>query len=201
MKEEIKMKTTEIKKQESSATLHFIVVLMLIFFCQAILLTIGAGESKRSTNELNELSFLKPPVESIEMQDANQNHGDYRVEAPVKEHNMTTGQNTSFSMAKMRAFLVPEPEQELELNEINSIIFPGEVKNKTNTQIDLQFMEMKAEASKKTDMEVSLYALERKAQECLVVEKENPLQLEDWMINSKCWCPESEEPLSVALFK
>jgi hypothetical protein len=42
-----------------------------------------------------------------------------------------------------------------------------------------------------------LYAFEKKIKEYLTIETELPLQLEEWMTDRKCWCPELREAIAI----
>jgi hypothetical protein len=107
---------------------------------------------------------------------------------------------------KLREYLIPENEHKFEAGIANSIIFPdvetvkiSTANNKLGT--DNFLTDLKIQASEKTKEAVEYYAFEMRVKEYLTIETEFPLQLEDWMIDEKCWCHEWREPMALSLKK
>jgi len=104
---------------------------------------------------------------------------------------------------KLREYLIPENEHKFEAGIANSIIFPdvetvkiSTANNKLGT--DNFLTDLKIQASEKTKEAVEYYAFEMRVKEYLTIETEFPLQLEDWMIDEKCWCHEWREPMALS---
>ena len=194
------MKKLVIKKQDVSKPIIFILFIILIVFGKALFEMEAQKEIKTSTifDEYNysfmpiQQTFL--PADLPQYQKSAEQHTGFKVETEIKP----TSNN---SLAQLKAYLVEETEPKLKLKDVESILFPDEAEQNNRITNDLALQAMKTEASRITDSIVNSYAFQTKIFEFLTVEQEKPLQLEDWMINSKCWCPEFEEPMSIALFK
>ena len=83
---------------------------------------------------------------------------------------------------KLREYLVPVEEPEMEF-----VILPfPEEKQLTRKYCKNEYLENLVRIKVKEAEE--FYAYQQKLREYFVVEKEPPLELEDWMINEECWC-------------
>jgi len=106
-----------------------------------------------------------------------------------------------FSMGKMQEYLIAENEPELEIGEVLSIKFPDVEPVELTTDYasgNDQFLnDLKIQASEKTNKTLELLALEKKMKEYLTIETEQPLQLENWMTDEKCWCRSLQEPTAL----
>lgn len=196
------MKTLEIKKQESNKSVILVLLLVMIVFAQ-VLFEMRPAETSVFPNGQTELNpfFLSPqsnPNSEIGNLISFISAGEQKSEKD--DDNLIRSENNS-SIAKMNSYLIVEPESELALEEVMSIDFENANLIDAKSETDSQLQAMKTEARQLTDSAVSLYAFEKLINDCLIAEKETPLKIENWMINSKCWCPESEETLTVALSK
>ncbi len=184
----------------------------MIIFCEILFAASKSGELKKLSKELpgsnyeipkQQISFSGTVTQELEkdklylkmkLNEETVNRENERIK--------NTASKFEFSMAKMNEYLIAADEPEMDLNVAKSIIF-----NDTETAIMVNenglknknlLVELKFHASEKTKAAVELYALEKKIREYLTIETEKPLELEDWMINSKCWCPENHESVSFA---
>ncbi len=102
---------------------------------------------------------------------------EYLVEIKVKE-----AEEFYAYQQKLREYLVVEKEPELEFVKLP---FPEE-KQLTRKYCKNEYLENLVRIKVKEAEE--LYAYQQKLREYFIVEKEFPLELEDWMINEECWC-------------
>ena len=209
------MKTQELKNKESVKSTNLVILVIMIFFCQILLLTSGSSKSNQSSTEINKQKFLTPihqeflsqtVVQKLEKDKLFQNMkmNEMAINREIEKNNRKTLE-AEFSAAKMNTYLIEENEVELDVNVAQSIIFPDEETIAINADnefdTDIQLMELKAKAFEKTRLAVEFYALEKKMQAYLIVETEKPLEIEEWMTDAKCWCPELRESTTFAELK
>ncbi len=126
------------------------------------------------------------------------------VNAVGSENATTKNQGTEieFSTTKMQEYLISENEPEFNLADANSIVFPDAetvvLSAHKALSTDYFLKDLKLQANEKTKEAVEYYAFEKRVKEYLTIETELPLQIEDWMINEKCWCHEWREPMSLS---
>jgi hypothetical protein len=104
---------------------------------------------------------------------------------------------------KSREYLIPENEHKFEVGTVNSIVFPNvEPVNLITAESRLGsndlLQDLKNQSNEKTKEAVEYYAFDLRMKEYLTIETELPLQLEDWMIDEKCWCHEWREPMALS---
>jgi hypothetical protein len=205
------MKTQKLKNSETLKAINLIVLLMAIFFIEIMVLTNGSRESVKPVFEVMELELMTPiypgylpqPItENLENENIFQNKN-LREKAIVREtKNNMVNSDKEFSMAKLKFYLNQDVDPVLSLNDALSIEFPENemmpVSELVDIKNDQQLKELKAMADIKTNEAVENYAFVKKLQEYLVLEKEKPLELETWMTDEKCWCPEMVKPLNLA---
>jgi hypothetical protein len=148
-------------------------------------------------------SIVFPDVEPIVLTaDKEFNKDNFLKELQIQANEKTRDAVENYAFEKkIREYLTPENEPELEASDVISIVFPDvdpvtltadNEFNKDNFLKDLQI-----QANEKTREAVEYYALEKKIRKYLTIETEPPLQLEDWMTNRKCWCPELPEAIAL----
>jgi hypothetical protein len=184
----------------------------MILFCEILLLGSGSGESKNSSAEINGLEFLMPIQQKIfsntvapDLEKGKLFQNSNLKEKAINLENekiMNKETEAEFSMEKMNAYLINEAEPALDLELAHLIVFPDletvEFNAENEIKNDIQLAELKAEALAKTNADVEIYAFEKKIRDYLIVEKEESLELEDWMTDAKCWCPELRETMALA---
>ncbi|GEM_PF-4114399 len=202
------MKTIEIKKEDSTRPIILIILLVMIVFAQVLfemrpveIHTVSAEKNELKQEMSNQPTILSPKPDQNPETGTLANFITARDKMTKQENEDNVNSENKYSIAKMNSYLVVEPEPGLEFEEVMSIAFVDEGFKESITETDFQLQAMKSEAVQKTESEVNLYAFEKLVNECLIAEKETPLQIENWMIDSKCWCSEYEEILPVALFK
>ena len=201
------MKTIELKQQTDLKPIIFVLFILIVVFATELFEPMQ-NSVERSLKTAENLSTLKGFDGSIlnpkiiqEIETGKLTHQIHiREQAAQREVNELQNSTAQFSIAKLKSYLIVETEPKLDYREFSSMVFPEEEKQHFSHN-DYQLQGMKTEASHQTDSMVNLYAFEKQLRECLIVEKESPLQLENWMIHSKCWCPRPTEPLQIALFK
>lgn len=206
------MKTKKLINKETVVSSNLIMLIVMILFCEILLLASGSGESKNSSAEINGQEFLTPIQQKIfsntvatdlEKEKLFQNIN-LRGKAIKRENEkmMSKEKEAEFSMEKMNACLIKEAEPALDLELVHLIVFPDletvEFNAENEIKNDIQLAELKAEALAKTNADVEYYAFEKKMRDYLFVEKEESLEVEDWMTDAKCWCPELRETMALA---
>ena len=206
------MKTQEFKNNESVKTVNFIFLALMIIFCEILLSGNKSGELNKTSKELSSPDLEIPAQQICFSGTVAQELEKDKLYLKVKlnneaihrenERNQSRASEVEFSMAKMNEYLIAAEEPEMDINVAKSIVFykdesiaPVNENELNNTNL---LKELKFQASEKTREAVEFYALEKRVREFLTIENEKPLELEDWMINSKCWCPEVNESVSFA---
>ena len=203
------MKTQEITNNETVKSSNLIMLFSMIVICEIFLLTSGAGKSNHSYDEMTpnlaipmqQFSFSKIVHQELETEKLN-----LKMKLTEKkigsENEIRVCSNSGIenAMARLNEYLIAEKEPELDVNAVQSIIFPviemDDSKETADASNATFVKELKIQASEKARMDVEIYVFEKKLRDYLTVEKEIPLELEDWMINKKCWCPELKESLA-----
>ena len=190
------MKTQVLKNSETVKSSNSMMVFTMIIFGGLLLYAADNMHLLSKSGTFNSLS--KQDIE-LQFQKMNQPENaagseNATVKNPVSE--------IEFSMAKMQEYLIPENEPELTTVNANSIVFPDVepvVFTADNALNNDNFLnDLKIQASEKTKEAIELYAFEKKIKEYLTNETEKPLELENWMINEKCWCPKPHEPMALS---
>lgn len=208
------MKTQKLKNSETLKAINLIVLFMAILFIEITVLTNASRESVKPVFEVMELEFMTPiypsylpqPItENLENENLFQNKN-LREKAIVREtKNHTVITTKEFSMAKLKTYLKQDVDPVLSLKDVQTIEFREyevmPVSELVDIKNDKQLLELKSMANKKTNEAVKNYAFVKELQEYLVLEKEEPLELEKWMTDEKCWCPEMVKPLNLAELK
>ncbi|HSH19007.1 MAG TPA: hypothetical protein VLA03_01065 [Draconibacterium sp.] len=206
------MKTKKLINKEAVVSSNLIMLIGMILFCKILLLANGSGESRNSSAEINKPEFLMPIQQKIfsntvtpdlEKEKLFQNINLKEKAVNCENEKIVSKEaDAEFSMEKMNAYLINEAEPALELELVQLIVFPDletvEFNAEYEIENDIQLAELKAEALAKTKADVEIYAFEKKIRDYLIVEKEESLELEDWMTDAKCWCPELRETMALA---
>jgi hypothetical protein len=206
------MKTQEFKNNESVRTANFIFLILMIIFCQILLSGNKSGELNKTSKELSGPEFEIPAQQICFAVTVAQELEKDKLNLKIKFNNEAINHEierinnrasaVEFSMAKMNEYLIAAEEPEMNINVAKSIIFHEDESvvpvNENELNNKNLLMELKFQASEKTREAVEFYALEKRVREFLTIENEKPLELEDWMINNKCWCPEVNESVSFA---
>ena len=203
------MKTQEFKNSETVKSSNLIMLFSMIVICEILLFTSGAGKSNHASDEMTpkfvipiqQISFSTIVNQELEKEKL---YSGMKLKEKSLNSNIEICQNPNpgneFTMAKLNEYLILEKEPALDVNTVQSIVFPvietADSKAVAEVSNSGFLKELKIQASEKVRMEVEIYAFERKLREYLAVEKEIPMELEDWMINKKCWCPELKESLA-----
>lgn len=209
------MKTQKLKNSEELKSINLIFLLIAIFIIEVMVLTSGSRESTKPYFERMEQNFMpkidpiifsQPIALKLESENLYQNIK-LREKATIREIERNNAMNfdKEFSMAKLKTYLIKEADPALSINDVQSIQFPEYKATPINSSFyfknDKQLLELKAAAYEKTLASLQIYTFEKKLQEYLVVEKEKPLELEKWMTDEKCWCPELRETMNFAELK
>jgi len=205
------MKTQEFKNSESEKPVKLIMLVLMIIFCEILLTGNGANESKKTSKEITGSNFVMPTQQISFSKTVNQQLEKEKLYLRMKlnedainrenEKMKNTASEVEFSMAKLNDYLIVEEEPEMNANDLKSIVFtetePVELIAE-NELSNASFLEnLKIQAFEKTREAVELYALEKRVREYLTTEIEKPMELEDWMTNKKCWCPELRETMAL----
>ena len=105
--------------------------------------------------------------------------------------NLSSNSESNAFMEKINEYLIPEDEPELE---IVFLLTPDKMVQKSKI-IKNEYLENLRKI--KMDELKQFYANQQKFREYLIVEKELPLKMEDWMIDENCWCFENKATLAV----
>jgi hypothetical protein len=180
------MKTQVFKNSEPVKSSESLMVFTMIVFWGLLLF---ASENSYVLFKNGKFNLQVKPKNGLQFEKMN------KPENAVENENSTI-QNPAleieFSMAKMQNYLIPEAEPELEVDIAKSNVFP-EVEGvkfsaADNTLgVDNFLKELQNQANEKTNKAVEYYALKKKIKECLSVDTEMPLKLENWMMDEKQW--------------
>lgn len=187
------MKTQVFKNSEFTTASNFMLVAATIVFGGVLLFNTGKSPSFLGNNLLE--TQVKPQKELLtKIQPVTQ---------PTVNAQQTASneKETNISMAKIYEYLVPAQEDELAISAANSIVFPEVTTETFSAEIntinsDNFLINLKNQANEKIRETLELYAMEKKVREFLTPETEKPLCLEEWMLNSKCWCSNPDEKLA-----
>ena len=200
------MKTQAIRNNESAKSTTITLLVAMIILCEFLLFTNSAhnpGIKTEMANSallipVNQPFFTNHVIHDLELNKLNERMK--LTKAVIADETNTRKQpatKNTFSEAMKNDFLVAEIEPELEISVAKSITFPESASVALPSYHEIRnnpfIKEMKLQVADKINSEVELYALERKMEECLRVVVDEPLQIEFWMINKKCWCPEAHD--------
>jgi hypothetical protein len=104
--------------------------------------------------------------------------------------NLASNSESNALMEKINEYLIPEDEPELE---IVFLLTPDKMVQKSKI-VKNEYLENLRKI--KMDELEQFYARQQKFREYLIVEKELPLKMEDWMIDENCWCFENKATLA-----
>ncbi len=104
--------------------------------------------------------------------------------------NDTQNSELNLLMEKLYEYLIPAEEPELEFVMLFTAEEPQHIRKYYKNEYLENLVKIKVEESEK------FYANQQKLKEYLVVEKELPLQIEEWMIDDNCWCFENKSALA-----
>lgn len=108
----------------------------------------------------------------------------------IPESSVSDVDNHEFSMEKLNEYLKEIEEPALTLSNMPEIHFPETSEQpKSNEPGNNEYL--KALAEQKVQAAMEDYNLALKTKELLVLEEEEALALEDWMVDEACWCTES----------
>lgn len=162
------MKTKSRKNKEFVKNGLFIVIV----FLGALTVTLTSSDNK------NEKSSLVTKAE---------------VNSNVPELSDSGVGNDEFSMDKFKEYLCEIEEPALSVSDMLEIRFPETPEEiKSNEPGNNKYL--KALAEQKIQAAMEDYNLALKTKELLVLEEEEALSLEEWMVDEACWCTEKAVP-------
>lgn len=111
-------------------------------------------------------------------------------------NNSTAVENGNYLIERVREYLEDLEEPALTISNMPEINFPEKpVNTKKNKTGENEYLETLAE--QKVQRVIQDYELVLKTKELLVLESEEKLDVEDWMVNETCWCT-SSKPILMA---
>ncbi len=166
------MKTKSRKNKELVRNGLFIVIV----FWSALAVTFTSSD-----NQNGEISLTDPTEEK----------------SNIPESSISGVGNHEFSMEKLNEYLKEIEEPALTLSNMPDIHFPETSEQpKSNEPGNNEYL--KALAERKVQAVMEDYNLTLKTKELLVLEEEEALGLEEWMIDETCWCTEEAAPVLMA---